>query len=158
MCEKINPTMLLVTAEFADRESFKMIPVHKECPYSEAIYVMNEKVLYLMSAQSKESMHLVPRLDEDGELQRAKKPKQNGLLYKEQRVMVDTFVEHPVSVKEEVVNIIKMFAVNEKEFDYMKYLDQPAKLVDTVPGSAMPENKETTKSEINKPSKKGGTK
>jgi hypothetical protein len=123
------PSMLLVTAEWNEANSFKLIPMSKDCPFSEGIFDLNTRVLALMSAQSKDSIHLVPRLDEDGELIRAKKKRQSGKTYQEQRVTIDTFVEYYVSVPKEIEDIVNRLAINAKEFDFQKYLVAPA----TVP-------------------------
>ncbi|MEI6887472.1 MAG: hypothetical protein WCK31_04535 [bacterium] len=134
MCEQ-KPSMLLITAEWNERNSFKMIPMTKECPFSEGIFDINTKVLAMMSYQSKDSVHLLPRLDDDGELVTAKKQRQNGKRYKEQRVTLDTFVEYYVSIPEEIIDIIKRLAINADTFDYTQYLNADAKLVSEVPGS-----------------------
>jgi hypothetical protein len=135
-----NPSMLLITAEWNERNSFKMIPMTKDCPFSEGIFDINTKVLAMMSWQSKDSIHLVPRLDDDGELITAKKARQCGKRYKEQRITLDTFVEYYVSVPEEVRDFIKRVAINAHKFDFEQYLKADPKLLSEVPGSK-PETK-----------------
>ena len=149
--------MILITAEWQDANSFKLIPIDKECPYSEGIFDIEKKVLALMSWQSKDSMHLVARLNENGDPVPPKKPRPNGKRYQEQRVVVDTFVEYYVSIPEEIENLLNMFAINAKEFDYKQYLtaDPKGKLLSTVPASKMPDKtKENIKKEIKKPAAK----
>ena len=65
---------------------------------------------------------MVPRLDEDGNSQRVKKPRDNGKAYKEQRTTLNVLHEHYIVEKKEQESFIKSFAVNVEDYDYGKFL------------------------------------
>jgi len=114
--------MLLITSYWGDKDTFKLMPISNDCPYSEVIYDGSTTMLVVISKDSKEQFQTVPRLDEDGSMQKAKKPKQNGKPYKEQRLTMSILTEHYIVEKEEQEAFIKSFAVNAEEYNYDKYL------------------------------------
>lgn len=118
----IKPTMLLVTSLWQEKKSFRLIPVDLNCPFSEGIYDPDSKVLVMMSAQTKESVHMLPKLDDNGDPTKAKGPRPNGKLYREQRVTLATYNEHYIMEKPEIESFINTFAVNAKDFDYKSFM------------------------------------
>jgi hypothetical protein len=114
--------MLLITSYWGDKDTFKLMPINNDCPYSEVIYDGSTTMLVVISKDSKEQFQTVPRLDEDGSLQKAKKPKQNGKPFKEQRLSMNILTEHYIVEKEEQEAFIKSFAVNAEDYNYDKYL------------------------------------
>lgn len=118
----IKPTMLLVTSMWQEKKSFRLIPVSLECPFAEGIYDPDSKVLVMMSAQSKESVHMLPKLDDNGDPAKAKGPRVNGKLYREQRVTLSTWNEHYIMEKDEIESFVNMFAINAKTFNYSTYM------------------------------------
>lgn len=115
--------MLLISSVFADKKSFRLIPMTNDSPFSEGIYDIESKVLVLMSNRTKESFHLVPKLDDNGDMVKANKARPNGKLYREERRSLDTFTEYYVMEKEEIIDMIKRLAENESTFNYMSYLN-----------------------------------
>ena len=115
--------MLLISSVFADKKSFRLIPMTNDSPFSEGIYDIESKVLVLMSNRTKESFHLVPKLDDNGDMVKASKARPNGKLYREERRSLDTFTEYYVMEKEEIIDMIKRLADNESTFNYMSYLN-----------------------------------
>lgn len=115
--------MLLISSVFADKKSFRLIPMTNDSPFSEGIYDIESKVLVLMSNRTKESFHLVPKLDDNGDMVKAGKARPNGKLYREERRSLDTFTEYYVMEKEEIIDMIKRLAENESTFNYMSYLN-----------------------------------
>ncbi len=120
----VEKTMLLITSNWGDNKSFRLMPVSKECPYSEGIYDPESNVLVIMSGEIKESMHMLPKLDDSGDAIRTKAVRPNKKNYKEQRVQLETFTEYYISVREEIENLISMIAINAESFDYKKYLKE----------------------------------
>lgn len=118
----IKPTMLLVTSTWQEKKSFRLIPASLESPFAEGIYDPDSKVLVMMSAQTKESVHMLPKLDDNGDATKAKGPRPNGKLYREQRVTLSTWNEHYITEKDEIESFINMFAVNAKTFNYSTYM------------------------------------
>ena len=122
----VKPTMLLVSSPWQGRKSFKLMPITQDCPFNEAIFDSENKVLVLMSKEKKESVHMMPKLDENGDPQRVKAARPNGKTYKEHRVTLETYTEHYIAEKEEIAEIINMLAVNASSYDFNKYLNPPA--------------------------------
>ena len=89
--ETAGNNMMLLTTTFRARKSFNLIPVTLDCPYVEAMYDPETKILACISKVHKQSYHMVPKLDDNGDPQRLKIGKrEGGKTVREQRVLVDT--------------------------------------------------------------------
>lgn len=119
----MKKSMLLVTSVFADKKSFRLIPITNEAPFSEGIYDVESKILVLMSNKVKEAFHMVPKLDDNGDMVKASKARPNGKLYREERRNLSTFTEYYVMEKDEIIDVINRLADNASSFNYNKYLD-----------------------------------
>jgi Na+-transporting NADH:ubiquinone oxidoreductase subunit NqrC len=120
---QIGQNMMLVNSSFRNARSFTMIPVSLDSPYTEAMYDPASGILAVISKVMKQSYHMVPKLDDDGNPIRLKVPnKQTGKTVKEERRLVDTFSEFYLNDKADIETFIHMFAVNATEFDYNQYM------------------------------------
>lgn len=119
----VKPTMLLITSAMQGQKTFKLMPISTDCPFNEGIFMPDGRILVMMSKEKKESVHMLPRLDENGDPVKTKTARMNGKSYKEHRVHLETYTEHYLAEKEEIINLIKMVAVNADSFDYDKYLN-----------------------------------
>jgi hypothetical protein len=63
------------------------------------------------------------RLDENGDPVMTKAPRKNGKTFKEQRIHIDTYTEHYILEKTEIIDLIKRVAVNADTFNFMGHLD-----------------------------------
>jgi len=114
--------MMLVNSSFRNAKSFTLIPVSNDSPYVEAMFDPASSILAVISKVCKQSYHMVPKLDDEGQPQRLKKPNpQTGKTHKEERRLVDTFSEFYLSDKKDIDTFIHMFAVNAEEFDYNEF-------------------------------------
>ena len=119
MSEKIGRNMMLVNSTFRNAKSFTLIPVSMSSPYTEAMFDPTSGILAVISKVMKQSYHMVPKLDDEGQPQRLKKPNpQTGKTHKEERRLVDTFSEFYLSDKKDIETFIHMFAVNASDFAY----------------------------------------
>jgi hypothetical protein len=50
----MNKSMMLITSAWGSKKTFKLIPISPECPYNEAIFDVDNKVLAVISKQKKE--------------------------------------------------------------------------------------------------------
>jgi hypothetical protein len=117
-------SMLLITSNWNNKKSFRLIPITNDCPYVECIFDLDTKVLAVIGKETKESFHMLPKLNEFGDLQRMKIGKRdNGKDYAEERKSLDTFYEYYIEEKQEVVEFIKMIAANADTFDYAQYVE-----------------------------------
>ncbi len=77
--------MMLISSAFRGVKSFSMIPVTQDCPYVEAMFDPTSGILAVISKVKKQAMHMVPRLDENGQPIRLKSPNMEaGKTVKEQ--------------------------------------------------------------------------
>lgn len=117
-------SMRLITSSWGPAKTFKMIPVTKDCPYNECIFDVQTKVLAIISKDSKESLHMLPKLTESGDVLRLKiGKKENGKDYAEERRALVTFYEYYIEEKEEALEFIWSVAENAQTFDFQQYID-----------------------------------
>ncbi len=117
-------SMRLITSSWGPAKTFKMIPVTKDCPYNEVIFDVQQKVLAIISKESKESLHMLPKLNEVGDVSRLKiGKKENGKDYAEERKALVTFYEYYIENKAEIVDFIKDLAKNAESFEFQQYID-----------------------------------
>jgi hypothetical protein len=120
----MNNSMLLITSNWGTSKTFKMIPIINECPYNECIFDVKTKVLAIISKQSKESLHMLPKLTDQGDVQRLKiGKKENGKDYAEERKLLETFYEYYIEDKSEIVDFINKFAENALIYNFQQYID-----------------------------------
>jgi len=122
MANQIGQNMMLVNSSFRNAKSFTLIPVSNDSPYVEAMFDPTSGILAVISKVMKQSYHMVPKLDDEGQPMRLKKPNmQTGKTVKEERRLVDTFSEFYLNDKTDIETFIHMFAVNADTFDYKQY-------------------------------------
>lgn len=124
-------SMMLVTSSWNQMKTFKMLPTSLECPYNECIYDIQTKMLAIIGKSNKESMHMLPKLTDQGDVQFLKIGKrQNGKDYAEERKILDTFYEYYIEDAKEVEEFINLFAMNSDTFDIQPFVEL---VVDTAP-------------------------
>jgi hypothetical protein len=125
----MNKSMMLVTGAWGQKRTFKLIPVTPESPYNEGIYDLDSKVLALIGKEKKQSMHMVPKLDDFGDLKPMKVGRRtNGKDYQEERKTLETYYEYYLDNPDEIKAVINLLAINADSFDYNQYVDAaPAK-------------------------------
>jgi len=129
----MSKSMMLVTSSWNQMKTFKMLPISLDCPYNECIYDIQTKMLAIIGKSSKESLHMLPKLTDQGDVQFLKIGKRgNGKDYAEERKILDTFYEYYIEDAKEIEEFIKMFAVNDK-FDIKPFVEM---VVDTTPKMA----------------------
>ena len=120
----IGKNMMLVNSSFRGAKSFNLIPVSKDAPYIEAMFDPSSGILACIGTNSKQSFHMVPRLDDKGQPIRLKVPnKTTGKTVKEQRVSQQTYSEYYIAEKNDIDNFINIFAINADTFDYKQFTD-----------------------------------
>jgi len=117
-------TMMLVQATWNDKQTFRMIPIAESCPYVECIFDPDTKVFVIISKVSKQSLHMLPKLDDNGDPIAVKHARPNGRNFREERHKIEVFQEFYVEDKTAMEDIISMFAVNAKKFDYKKFFSE----------------------------------
>lgn len=122
MTNQIKPTMKLITSAWQSKKAFKLMPISNDCPYKEAIFDVDSKILVFIAKDLKTTFHMLPRLDDNGDPIRTKGARENGKTYKEERKSIDTASEHYVSEISEITEAIKEHAINADTFDWQSFL------------------------------------
>lgn len=135
----IGSNMMLIHSAFRNAKSFSIIPASNDCPFVEAMYDPSSGILAVISKVKKESFHMLPKLDENGEPIRLKVPNNaNGKTVREQRVLVETFGEHYIADKSDIEAFILLFTINASSFDYKQYMVDVNQVVSETPKIIMP--------------------
>ena len=113
-------TMMLVQATWQEKQTFRMIPISESCPYVECIMDPDTKVFVVISKIRKVSLHMLPKVDDYGQPKAGTK----GML--QERHKIEVFQEFYVEDKDAIEELIKLFAVNAKKFDYKKFIADQA--------------------------------
>ena len=120
----MNKSMMLITSSWGSNKTFKMIPATPDCVYNEAIFDLDSKVLALISKEKKESLHMVAKVNEWGDVVPMKIGKRsNGKDYAEERKSLETFYEYYVEDINEVKQIVNMLAINADTFDITSFVE-----------------------------------
>lgn len=126
---------MLITGNWGQKKTFKMIPLTNDCVYNEGIYDAENKVLALVSKEKKQSMHMVAKLDDFGDVKPMKVGRRtNGKDYAEERKTLETYYEYYLDNPEEIKAFINMIAFNSDTFDVDQYLKESGL---TIPSSSI---------------------
>ena len=123
-------TMTLISSEWNGHSTFRMIPVSNDSPYVECMYDLTSGLFVIIGKVTKTTLHMLPKLDENGDPTATKALRPNGRNVKEERVSSETFQEYYLDNKEDIKNLINYVGINSKEFDFQTTLAkavQPAK-------------------------------
>jgi hypothetical protein len=122
MSNTLGGNMLLIKSSWNDGQTFRAIPLTSDCPYVEFIYDPKPKVLVLISKTTKTALHMLPKLDDNGDPAPLKSVRANGRTVKEERKSIETFQEFYIDDAKAIEDIIDVFAVNKDSFDYQSML------------------------------------
>jgi nicotinic acid phosphoribosyltransferase len=120
----MSKTMTLITSNWGSKKTFKLIPVSNDAVYNECIYDIDTKMLAIISKEKKDSMHMVAKLTDVGDVQYLKIGKRpNGKDFAEERKTLETYYEYYVEDVKEIEEFIKLFAINAETFDFKQYFN-----------------------------------
>ena len=115
-------TMMLVQSTWQEKQTFRMIPIADSCPYVECIMDPETKVFVVISKITKQSLHMLPRMDDNGDPMFTKSARPNGRQIKEERHKIEVFQEFYIEDKIAIKDLIHLFAVNAKTFNYEAFM------------------------------------
>jgi hypothetical protein len=124
MNNSIGGNMLIVKSSWNDGETFRLLPLTNDCPYVECIWDPSTKVFVIISRVTKTTLHMLPKLDDNGDPAPLKAKRANGRLVKEERKTIETFQEFYVEDLDAVSTMVDLFAVNADKFDYKQYMNK----------------------------------
>ena len=126
MSKDSNNMMMLVQSSWQDEQTFRMIPVSNDCPYVECILDPSAKVLVLISTIKKQSLHMLPKLDDYG------KPISGAKGQRQERHKIEVFQEFYVEDKTAIEEFINLFAINSNKFDWKSFMEKTEKAVEVA--------------------------
>jgi hypothetical protein len=121
---KVNGgNMFVVKSSWNEGETFRLIPVTDDCPYVECIFDPATKVFVIISKISKTTLHMLPKLDENGDPSPLKTKRANGRTVKEERKTIETFQEYYIEDVDAIKSLVEFFALNHKDMDWKSFLE-----------------------------------
>ena len=102
--------MMLIRSTWNQGKTFRLIPINLDCPYNEAIYDPEQKILAVISKECKETFQMVPKFDDKGDVMQAKRTRDNGKNYAEERRALDTWYEYYVEHADDISAFVEWFA------------------------------------------------
>jgi hypothetical protein len=128
MSEKTNQkNMLLTIQEHGGMPTFSLIRIDESCPFVECIFVPDVKHLAIISTIQKDTFHLFPRLDDNGDVLSAKVRRTTNKNYKEERKAIKTFYEYTLVNEDDIISFIERFAINADTFVYKPLITAKSK-------------------------------
>ena len=122
MSNTLGGNMLLIKSSWNEGETFRLLPLTQDCPYVECIFDPSTKVFVVISRVIKTTLHMLPKLDDNGDPAPLKVKRANGRMVKEERKQIETFQEYYIEDKDAIEALIDIFAVNKGSFDYKKFM------------------------------------
>jgi hypothetical protein len=111
--------MMLVNGPWGNNKTFKLIPLTPDSPYNEAIYDLDAKVLALIGKEKKQSLHMVPKMDENGDVKTMRIGRRaNGKDYAEERKTLDTYYEYYLDNPSDIKELVNLLAINCDSFPF----------------------------------------
>lgn len=108
------------TTETSKLKTFKMIPVTKDCPFNEVLLDPENKVIAVVSKETKNTYRLIPKVDEKGRPVMVKDGTGNPVLAQERKLM-ESFYEYYIDDMTDIEQFMNTFAINSTEFDWKSY-------------------------------------
>jgi len=114
-------SMMLVQSSWQENQTFRLIPITDNCPYVECIFDPGTKVFVIISKTTKQSLHMLPKLDDYGQVITGTKGT------KQDRHKIEVFQEFYIEDATAIENIIEHFGINSSEFDYKSFMAEEKK-------------------------------
>jgi hypothetical protein len=112
----MEKNMMLVNSEWNGKPTFRTIPMTADCPYVECIFDPESKVFVVISKTKRNTLQMLPKLDEYGQSVSGTK----GV--KQERHKLEVFQEYYISDVESIKDFVETIAVN-KKFDYLSIMN-----------------------------------
>ena len=112
----MEKSMMLVSSEWNGKPSFRTIPMTANCPYVECIFDPESKVFVVISKTKRNTLQMLPKLDEYGQ------PLAGTKGTKQERHKLEVFQEYYISDVESIKSFVAAMAFN-PDFDYLSYLN-----------------------------------
>lgn len=122
MTQPTAASMMIVSSEWNEKPTFRMISISNDCPYNEVIYDPEIKTLAIISKEKKQSFQMLPKLDVNGEITMIKRALPTGRKFAEERKVVETYYEYYITKEEEIKTFVSLLAANAETFPWSTLL------------------------------------
>ena len=124
-------SMMIISSQRGEFPTFRMIPLTIDCPFAEIVYVPDARALQILYKHAVEGLHMMPKLDDNGQpVPNPKAPKGTNPYKQERKTLTvpqDAYIYNPTEIEE----FVQMFAVNDK-FNYKIFMEEPkAPIIET---------------------------
>jgi hypothetical protein len=92
--------MFIISAKWGELDSFRMIPSHIDCPYSECIYDASQGILAIISKEKRQKYHFLPVKRKAGD------PEEFTPFAEERRLMESSY-EYYIENADEILDFIQ---------------------------------------------------
>jgi alpha-mannosidase len=135
--------MLVITTDWYQRtESFKLIPTSLDCPYVEALFDPDHKILVVLSREKEYKFTMLTKLDDKGKAVQYKQG--SDVVPAKERRQIDSFFEYFIYKKEEILNFVEMFSIDVKNDNGEPLVNFKQIVEDAFAAQEMPANLEQT--------------
>lgn len=136
----MKKSMIKITSGYGNEPTFKLIPMHKDCPFLEAFFNPQIKLLNVVSLVQYEGFQMVYKLDDNGNkilLPVNKQQKNQPLEFKKERKTITHFYEYIIAERNEIETFVELMTENVKAADIGVYFEvkqspNPAQVPDGV--------------------------
>jgi hypothetical protein len=112
----MEKNMMLVASEWNGKPSFRAMPMTADCAYVECIFDPESKVFVVISKTKRNTLQMLPKLDEYGQ------PLTGSKGVKQERHKLEVFQEYYIADVDSITEFINLIAVNPK-FDYLSFIN-----------------------------------
>ena len=112
----MEKNMMLVNSEWNSKPTFRTIPLTENCPYVECIFDPESKVFVVISKTKRNTLQMLPKLDEYGQ------PIAGTKGAKQDRHKLEVFQEYYISDVESIKDFINLTVIN-PDFDYLSFIN-----------------------------------
>ena len=110
-------SMMIIKSDWNNQPTFRMIPTDTNCPYVECIFDPQSKILAVIGSIKKNVFHMMPKLDDNGDIVARKVRSEGSKSHKEERKTVETFQEYYISDIDDIKAFVAIFAINADKLD-----------------------------------------
>ena len=109
---QFGQNMMIVKSTWRGVPNFTLIPVKDDCPFVECIFEPSTASLVIFSKHTRQMLRMIEKVGPEGDPVLAKKKRENGSRFAEERKTIDCFLEHYITDPEDLREFIEAFAVN----------------------------------------------
>lgn len=112
----MQQSMFIYNTDWHGSKTFRMLPMDVKCPFNEAIYDPETKVLAVVSKEYKEKPQMFPKLNDNGHplLKKGATDLDNPNSFVEERMLMDIYYEYYIDTPEDIRNFVNYFGNNYK--------------------------------------------